>query len=159
MHNAKTWIFQMFQANYQIELKNIDVQDRDKSCSRLKILLQFLCYPKAVFLILFWWSIFPNRYTSNIVRSNIDVTTVIGKSLKQAGWNILFQWYKATDMFCKVSLTYVDNTVNTKYHDLIFWIYLKGAEKNIWTKEWWNDRRLEKNCIMTSFITCTVRQV
>jgi hypothetical protein len=30
MQNARAWIFQLFQANYQTELKNIDVQGKDE---------------------------------------------------------------------------------------------------------------------------------
>jgi hypothetical protein len=34
MQNARAWILQLFQANYQTELKNIGVQDGDeRSCS------------------------------------------------------------------------------------------------------------------------------
>jgi hypothetical protein len=38
-------------------------------------------------------------------------------------------------------------------------VWEQGTEENIWTEERWSDRRMEKNCIMRSFITCTLRQI
>jgi hypothetical protein len=38
-------------------------------------------------------------------------------------------------------------------------VFEKGAEENIYTEERCSDRRFGENCIMRSFITCTLRQV
>jgi hypothetical protein len=35
----------------------------------------------------------------------------------------------------------------------------EGAEENIWTQEWWKNRRFGENYIMKSFINGALRQI